>query len=79
MTRDDMIYLAKEAGFATVEDVWVGETRITDKIETLVAMVEAVIRRDCAQACYTRADNWKENAAKAAKLCGDAIMAKVKT
>ena len=32
-------------------------------------------RQRCAQACYTRADHWKDNAAKAAKLCGDAIMA----
>ncbi|MGI9141554.1 MAG: hypothetical protein ACR2IJ_00030 [Fluviibacter sp.] len=38
----------------------------------------AIVRTDCAQACYTRAAHWKDNAAKAARLCGDAIISKVK-
>lgn len=33
------------------------------------------IRKQCAQACYARANAWKDNAARAAKLCGDAITA----
>ena len=44
-------------------------------IERYTAIVEAEVRRKCAQACYTRSDHWKENAAKAARLCGDAISA----
>ena len=32
-------------------------------------------RKRCAEACYLRANSWKDNAARAAKLCGDAITA----
>lgn len=32
-------------------------------------------RKRCADACYIRASSWKDNAARAAKLCGDAITA----
>ena len=35
----------------------------------------AIVRKECAEGCYLRADNWKDNAARAAKLCGDAITA----
>lgn len=44
-------------------------------IEQYTAIVEAEVRSICAQACYVRANAWKENAAKAARLCGDAISA----
>ena len=44
-------------------------------IERYTAIVEAEVRSKCAQSCYVRANAWKENAAKAAKLCGDAISA----
>lgn len=33
----------------------------------------AIVRKECAEACYLRANSWKDNAARAAKLCGDAI------
>lgn len=74
MTRD-IKKLAKDAGFTVVEDIWVGEVRVTDKVETLIAMVEAAVRQECAGACYARASAWKENAARAARICGDAIKA----
>lgn len=35
----------------------------------------AIVRKKCAEACYLRATSWKDNAARAAKLCGDAITA----
>ena len=74
MTRDDLMQLFQDAGLKM-------PTRgkhffISD--DAAIQLIQHV-RKDCAQSCYTRADNWKENAARAAKLCGDAIMAKGKT
>ena len=79
MTRDDVLEIGRQADIETAH----ANKLMTDRerriywAERFAAIVEARTRKDCAQACYTRADNWKENAARAAKLCGDAIMSKV--
>jgi len=46
------------------------------KLLYVALSVEAAVlaeRKRCAEACYLRAQSWKDNAARAAKLCGDAI------
>ena len=74
MTRDDLLKAFADAGLKM-------PTRGKHFFMSDDAAIQLIqhIRIDCAQKCYTRADHWKDNAAKAAKLCGDAIMAGVKT
>ena len=62
------IELAKEAVICQTE-AW------RKPLERFEALVRADQRKKDADACYTRAANWKDNAARAAKLCGDAITA----
>lgn len=45
---------------------------LTDAENAIKAAV-LLERQRCAAACYARANAWKDNAARAAKLCGDAI------
>ena len=70
MTRDDLLKAFADAGLKM-------PTRGKHFFMSDDAAIQLIqhIRKECAQACYARANAWKENAAKAARLCGDAISA----
>jgi len=52
-------------------DVKVGQLLYVAPVSVEAAVLAE--RKRCAEACYLRAQSWKDNAARAAKLCGDAI------
>ena len=74
MTRDDIIRLAKEAGFGTLADLW------PHALERFAALVAAAEREACAKVCEQVAENvtYQRNSQEAADRCADAIRAKGK-
>lgn len=68
MTRDDIIKLAREAGFVEefeecANSVWVQDTEITEYIERFAALVAAAEREACAQVAMRVAVNGIETSA----------------
>jgi len=52
MTKDDIIRMAKEAGFECYPaEIYVGEYECTDEIERFAAPVAAAEREECAKVC----------------------------
>ena len=54
MTRDDIIRMAREAGFDTSSKevyVWLGQERVLKELVTFAALVAAAEREACARAC----------------------------
>lgn len=73
---DDIVEIIKQV--AAGERASYRCDEMEEQIESLMQdLSHAVIaeRKRCAKACYLRAASWKDNAARAAKLCGDAITA----
>jgi hypothetical protein len=55
MNRDDIIRIAREAGFAIAGDLY-GEQEIIDTIERFAALVALAEREECIEAC--KSDGW---------------------
>ena len=52
MNREDIIKLAREAGFEVYEtDVWITDGWWTEELERFAALVAAAEREECAKAC----------------------------
>lgn len=74
MTKDDIISMAQEAGFEQlgpdIED-WVC---FTDEIERFAELLEAKVRKECAELCRAEANGRSPLAFDALHECADLIM-----
>ena len=74
MTRDDIIRMAKEAGFKPRHNAPREWWMLTEDIERFAALVAAAEREACAKASEAQIDRWMDDRARyAASECAAAI------
>lgn len=73
MNRDEIISMAREAGFVTHRDEWA----FLERLERFAALVAAAEREACAKASESQIDRWVDDRARyAASECAAAIRAR---
>ena len=70
MTREDMIRMAREAGFNVEQGYLLRITGIDEDLERFAALVASAEREACAKVCWSQRKYWD------AEACADAIRAR---
>ena len=84
MNREDIIKLAREAGFVEefeecANSVWVQDTEITEYIERYAALVAAAEREACAELCERMARRTDDIRSAALEVAAENIRERGKT
>ena len=82
MTRDDIIRMAKEAGFNQIlatnagADVWIDDGFYVEELERFAALVAAAEREACAKVCFDMAQQHNDIRSAALEMASEYIRAR---
>lgn len=82
MTRDDIIRMAKEAGFnqilatTTGADVWIDDGFYVEELQRFAALVAAAEREACAKVCFDMAQQHNDIRSAALEMASEYIRAR---
>jgi hypothetical protein len=82
MTRDDIIRVAKEAGFNQIlatnagADVWIDDGFYVEELERFAALVAAAEREACAKVCFDMAQRHDDIRSAALEMASEYIRAR---
>jgi hypothetical protein len=85
MTRDDIIRMAKEAGFNQIlatnagEDVWIDDGFYVEELKNFAVLVAAAEREACAEVCFDMAQQHNDIRSAALEMASEYIRARAKT
>ena len=85
MTRDDIIRVAKEAGFNQIlatnagADVWIDDGFYVEELERFAALVAAAEREACAKVCFDMAQRHDDIRSAALEMASEYIRARGET